>query len=88
MNEAEDLLTESYRGAEPNRVQRQFEESVIRMNTHGKKPEGDLILVARNNVARLDEFMGRGLKFREDEIRYEEYQRVRSKLDVHIWKGV
>ena len=58
------------------------------MNTHGKKPEGDLILVARNNVARLDEFMGRGLKFREDEIRYEEYQRVRSKLDVHIWKGV
>lgn len=59
MNAAEDALPESYRGATPNRIQRQFEESVTRMNTHGKKPEGDLTLVARNNVARLDEFMGK-----------------------------
>ena len=88
MSGAEDALPETYRGATPNRIQRQFEESVIRMNTHGKKPEGDLILVARNNVARLDEFMGKNLISREDEIRYAKYQRESSKLDVHIWKGV
>ena len=87
MSGAEDALPETYRGATPNRIQRQFEESVTRMNTHGKKPEGDLILVARNNVARLDEFMGRDLKLREDRDRYSDYQILRRQLDKHLWEG-
>lgn len=87
MSGAEDALPESCRGATPNRIQRQFEESVARMNTHGKKPEGDLIVVARNNVSRLDEFMGRDLKSREDKDRYSDYQRVRRQLDKHLWEG-
>lgn len=87
MSKGEDTLADSYRGAEPNRAQRQFEESVTRMNAQGKKPPENLILVARNNVARLDEFMGRGLISRDDDLRNYAYQNLRKKLDVHIWKG-
>ena len=71
MSESERIQPESYRGATPNRIQRQFEESVTRMNIHGKRPEGDPLLVARNNVAKLDEFMNRDLRSRDDDGRYD-----------------
>ncbi|MHA7853326.1 hypothetical protein [Marinobacter shengliensis] len=85
MSGSELVRPESYRGAGPNRVQRQFEESVTRMNIRGKKPDGDLLLVARNNVVRLDEFMSRGLDSRKDDERYDEYQKLRKKFSIHIW---
>jgi len=86
MGESELIQPESYRGATPNRIQRQFEESVTRMNIHGKRPEGDPLLVARNNVAKLDEFMNRDLRSRDDDGRYDEYQKLRKKFSIHIWR--
>jgi len=86
MSESERIQPESYRGATPNRIQRQFEESVTRMNIHGKRPEGDPLLVARNNVAKLDEFMNRDLRSRDDDGRYDEYQKLRKKFSIHIWR--
>ena len=86
MSGSELVWPESYRGVGPNRIQRQFEESVTRMNINGEKPDGDLLLVARNNIARLDEFMGKGLESPSDEDRYEEYRRLRKKFSLHMWR--
>lgn len=86
MSESELIQPESYRGATPNRIQRQFEESVTRMNIHGKKPDGDLSLAARNNVAKLDEFMGRENRTFEDRANYDAYRALRKKFSIHIWK--
>ncbi|WP_298448699.1 hypothetical protein [uncultured Marinobacter sp.] len=88
MSESELIQPESYRGATPNRIQRQFEESVTRMNVQGKSPDGDPLMVARNNVAKLDEFMGKGLASPSDEDRYEEYRSLRKKFSLHIWRQV
>ena len=86
MSEAELVNPESYRDQTPNRVQRQFEESVIRMNTHGAKPEGDSLLVARNNIARLDEFMGKQIVEPADQRRLKQYQTLLKKFSLHIWE--
>ena len=86
INDSELVRPESYRGATPNRIQRQFEESVTRMNTHGTSPEGDPRTVARNNVSRLDEFMGRDLISRIDHDRVDEYRILRKKFSLHLWE--
>ena len=86
MESAEMVNPESYRGRGPNRIQRQFEESVTRMNTHGAKPEGDMLIVARNNVARMDEFMGRGLASRADHELFNKYTTLRKKFSFHLWE--
>jgi len=85
MSESEVVRPESYRGATPNRIQRQFEESVTRMNIQGKRPDGDPLLVARNNVAKLDEFMSKGQRSPVHDSRYDEYRRLRKKFSIHIW---
>ena len=88
MESAEMVNPESYRGSVPNRIQRQFEEAVTRMNTHGVKPEHDLLVVARNNVARMDEFMGRDLVAGPERIRFDEYSMLRKKFSYHLWEQV
>ncbi|KEF30958.1 hypothetical protein D777_02111 [Marinobacter nitratireducens] len=88
INDSELVRPESYRGATPNRIQRQFEESVTRMNTHGTKPEGDPRTVARNNVARLDEFMGRDIVQPIDNRRFQGYRTLRKKFSLHLWEQV
>jgi len=88
MGESELVQPESYRGVRPNRIQRQFEESVTRMNSRGTKPiEGSLEL-ARNNVARLDEFMKMDLFQPGYYERHAEYKRLRKKFSLHIFGQV
>lgn len=71
----------------PGRAQRQFQESLIRMNPRGMilGLGSEQNLVARNNIARLDEFMGKDLVSRSDRDRYRDYQLVRDQLGMHIF---
>ncbi|KPQ01911.1 hypothetical protein [Marinobacter sp. HL-58] len=84
IGESELVKPESYRGAVPNRVQRQFEESVTRMNAQGTKPREGSSQVARENLARLDEFMGRDLASPLDSARLQKYKKLRRKFSLHL----
>ena len=84
IGESERVKPESYRGETPNRIQRQFEESVTRMNAQGTKPTEDSLQVARDNLARLDEFMGRGLFQPGDSERFHDYKKLRRKFSLHL----
>jgi hypothetical protein len=88
MGESELVQPESYRGERPNRIQRQFEESVTRMNSRGTKPEEGSLQFARDNVARLDEFMGQGLTRRIDTERLQKYKKLRRKFTLHLLEHV
>jgi hypothetical protein len=86
MNESELLLPESYRGATPNRIQRQFEKSTARMNTQGVKPKKNSIVAVRNNIARLDEFMGRERSEISEKAEFQQYIGLRNKFSLHLWE--
>jgi hypothetical protein len=88
LGESELVQPESYRGVRPNRIQRQFEESVTRMNSRGTKPVEGSLQFAKNNVARLDEFMGRGLIRRIDSARFQDYKKLRKKFSLHLLEQV
>ncbi|MGF2686209.1 hypothetical protein ACQUWM_06910 [Marinobacter sp. DUT-3] len=84
MGESELVQPESYRDPAPNRIQRQFEESVTRMNSQGTKPLEEPKQFARDNVGRLDEFMGRGFTLPIDSKRYQKYKKLRRKFSLHL----
>jgi hypothetical protein len=84
MGESELVHPESYRGVTPNRIQRQFEESVTRMNSRGTKPVEGSWQFARDNVARLDDFMERGMTRRIDNERFQDYSKLRKKFSLHL----
>lgn len=84
IGESELVHLESYRGEKPNRIQRQFEESVTRMNAQGTKPTEDPVQTARENLVRLDEFMGRSLFEPSDNERFYEYKKLRRKFSLHL----
>ena len=85
--ESELVQPESYRDLAPNRIQRQFKKSVIRMNAQGIKPEGNPTLTARNNIARLNEFMGRNLFTPKDNEQSQEFRTLCNKFSLHFWRG-
>jgi len=84
MNESELILPESYRGSKPNRIQRQFEKSTARMNTQGVKPKKNSIVAVRNNIARLDEFMGRKRSTLLEIKTFRKYTTLRNKFSMHL----
>ncbi|MCL1479790.1 MAG: hypothetical protein MH219_20840, partial [Marinobacter sp.] len=84
ISESERTLLESYRGSKPNRIQRQFEESMIRMNTQGVKATDDFSSVAKNNLARLDSFMSRDILRPVTNERFQEYRSLYAKFSLHI----
>ena len=92
MAESELVQPESYRGEGPNRIQRQFEESVTRMNSRGTKPLEGSLQFARDNVARLDEFMGRAQAQAQaspfDTERLQKYKKLRRKFSLHLLEQV
>jgi hypothetical protein len=88
MAESEFVQPESYRGVMPNRIQRQFEESVTRMNSRGTKPVDGSLQFARNNVARLNEFMGQRLNRDIDKLRFQKFEKLRRKFSLHLLEQV
>lgn len=82
--ESELAQPESYRGVIPNRIQRQFEESVTRMNAQGSKLTEDSLQIARGNLGRLDRFMARGLASPVDSRRLKAYKALRKKFSLHL----
>lgn len=82
MSEGESELVMA--GSRPHPCQRQFEESLIRMNVHGEKPGDDLTMLLANNVSRLDDFMGRDLTLPLYEDRFTNYLRLRENLVSHL----
>jgi hypothetical protein len=84
IGESEITYPESYRGSKPNRIQRQFEEAITRMNTQGVKPKTDTLLIAKNNITRLDAFMSREIEVGLGVTQFQEYRALSKKFSLHL----